>query len=484
MVRIGLGAIVIVVLAFPVVALAEVRPTKLVRISGSSPFADCPTASPSVLGAEDEPTIAAAGGKSKKVVVAWRQDGGGGTPVSDRAARSRDGGRSFGRPFGLPGLTSCEGGPERYVHATDPWLVTGPGSTLWFTGLSFTSENPGAVAVSRSLDGGASWSRVVYADEDDNPLEFDDKPTMIASPGNPDRAWVSWVKLSFLPPPLPSPQLNATAYVSRTNDGGANWSPPVVVTRRGVLAGGLEALFPTELDRLPDGRLALTTARTVPDIGPEGIPCLLGERCPGDVVFEAYGSNDSGMSWTGPERITRVRAAEPPIPGAGADDTRNALFSTAVTRDGALWLAFYELENDSSSAIRLWRSRDGGKSWQRRRDPDVGDRLRLVPQIASGRSGLGLLWRETIGRRPGWVRWRFAYSKRGRSWEEVGISEPTDVRPRPGTPEGRALFLGHYFGLAPAGRDFLVGVALGPPQAKQGPTDIFASRVRVRGRSR
>jgi hypothetical protein len=102
-----------------------------------------------------------------------------------------------------------------------------------------------------------------------------------------------------------------------------------------------------------------------------------------------------------------------------------------------------------------------------------------MPQIAGGRGGLGLLWPETVPRRPGWIRWRFAHSERGRKWDEVGIGRPTDVRPGPGTAEGEALFLGDYFGLAPAGRDFLVGVALGEPQAKQGPTDIFVSRVRA-----
>jgi hypothetical protein len=404
--------------------------------------------------------------------------------VSDRAARSQDGGRSFGRSFGFPGLTACEDGPERYVHATDPWLARGPGSTLWFTALSFTSGNPGAVAVSRSLNGGGNWSRVVFVDEDDNSFEFDDKPTLIGSPHDPDRAWVSWVKLNFLPPPLPSTQLRATAYVSRTDDGGATWSAPVAAAQGGVLTGGLEAVFPTEIDRLPDGRLVLTTARTVPDIGPEGIPCLLAEPCPGEVVFEASTSDDGGRSWSGPATITRVRAAETSIPGAGPDDTRNGLFSTAVTRDGAIWLAFFELESEWSSAIRLWRSRDGGRSWQSRPDPMVGRRLRLIPQISGGRSGLGLLWPETIPSRPGWVRWRFAYSKHGRDWDEVGIGKPTDVRPQPGTPEGEALFLGDYFGLAPAARDFLVGLAFGSPQAKQGPTDIFVSRVRVTERAR
>ena len=395
MVRIGFGATAIVVLLFAAVAHAEVRPTKLVRVSGPSPFAGCSSASPSVPGAEDEPTIVAAGGKSKKAVVAWRQDGGGGPPVSTRAAASRNGGLSFGRPFEVPGLTACEGGPQRLVHATDPWLAQGPGSTVWFAALSFTNGNPGAIAVSRSSNGGARWSRVVFADEDDNALQFDDKPTIIGSPRNPDRAWVSWVKLNFLPPPLPSPQLYATAYVSRTDDGGSTWSPPVAAAAGGVLSGGLEGVFPSEIDRLPDGTLVLTVARSVPDIGPEGIPCLIGEQCPGNVVFDAYTSDDGGRSWSRPAMITRVRAARPSIPGAGPDDTRNSLFSTAVTRDGSLWLSFYELEGQSRSVIRLWRSRDGGRSWQRRPDPDVGGRLRLVPQIAGGKSGLALLWRET-----------------------------------------------------------------------------------------
>lgn len=480
-IRIGVGAVVVAVAFLCAgVAQAELRTTKLARASGASPYADCPSAAPLVPAAEDEPTIVASRRKPSRVVVAWRQDGGGYRPVSDRAARSRDGGRSFGETFGFEGLTACDGGPQRYVHGTDPWLAQGARNTLWFAGLPFTSGNPGAVGVSRSTDGGASWSPVVFADEDDSELEYDDKPTLVASPRNPDRAWVSWVKLSFLlPTDLPQPPLNATAYVSRTDDGGSTWSPPVAVIEGGILSSGLEALFPTEIDRLPGGRLVLTVGRFVPDIGPEGIPCALGENCPGDVVFEAYGSDDGGLSWSPSGTVGRARLSEPPIPGAGGDDNRNLLFSTAVTPDGALWLTAYELDGESSSTIRLWRSPDGGRSWQSLPDPQVGRGLRLLPQITGGKSGLALLWRETIPDRPGWVRWRFAHSKNGRKWEEIGIGKPTDVRPQPNTPAGRALFLGHYFGLASAARDFLVGVSLGPPQARQGPTDVFVTRVRV-----
>lgn len=483
--RIAFGGIFVVVLSLCVgVARAELRSTDLVGVSGATSYANCSSGQSGVSGAEDEPTIVAVPGNPKRVVVAWRQDGGGLPPISDRAARSRDGGISFGRSFGFPGLTVCDGGPERYVHATDPWLAPGARRTLWFAGLSFTSGNPGGVGVSRSLDGGATWSPVVFADEDDTENEFDDKPTLVGSRGNPDRAWLSWVKIEFLPPPLPSPPLNATAYVSRTDDGGSTWSPPVVVAEGGLLSSGLEALFPTEIDLLPGGRLALTASRFVPDVGPAGIPCALGENCPGDVVFESYGSVDGGLTWSGPVRIARIPQVEPPIPGAGPDETRNSLFSTAVTRDGALLLTAYELEGDSSSKIRLWRSRDGGRSWQDLHAPDVGRGLRLLPQIAAGRGGVALLWRETIPRRPGWVRWRFAHSRRGRNWEEIAIGKPTDVRPHGDTPEGEALFLGDYFGLAPAARDFLVGVTLGPPQATEGPSDVFATRVRVVDRGR
>ena len=455
---------------------------KAIRASGPTPYRDGCVPGGKATGLESEPSIVAGRGDPRTVVVAWRQDADpagnmeGGLPLTDNGAVSH--GRGF-RQFAFPGLSACDGGPTRYVGATDPWLAAGPRRTFWFAGLAFTAGNPGAVAVSRSTDGGESWSRSVLVDEDADDSEYDDKESIVADPVNPDRAWVAWAKFRRLPSQIPSPNLDTTFYVSRTDDGGRTWSPRVAVAYGGLLAGRVESAFPAQIVRLASGALVLVTAAVVPDITPSNlIPCFTdAPDCTGTVRLAASRSVDGGATWSAAAPIGSTRYLSPEIPGAGESEAANYLFSAAAGPDGRLWVTTAEATGPASTRILLYRSPDAGRSW-RRDTPTLGAGLRLLPHVAASPSGTVLLWHQTVAGRPGFVQWRFASSPDGRRWTERPLAPPTDVHPPKGGDPAESLFLGHYFGLAPAGRDFVAAFTQGPPQAAHGPSDVFVTRLR------
>ena len=75
----------------------------------------------------------------------------------------------------------------------------------------------------------------------------------------------------------------------------------------------------------------------------------------------------------------------------------------------------------------------------------------------------------------------FASSKdRGASWSQIHVAGPTDLRSGALARQNR---FGEYQGLAPIGREGFAAIfTLASPQATDGPTDIFFSRI-ARGRS-
>lgn len=160
---------------------------------------------------EIEPWLAINPVDRRNLIAGWQQD-----RWSDGGARallsaySADGGSSWTR-VRLPRISKCDRGP--WIRSTDPWVDFGPGGTAYFMTLAFENapptggDGPNAMIVSRSLNGGRTWSGPITLIEDNDPRFFNDKNTLTADPTDARYAYAVWGRLENLElggPGLPS----------------------------------------------------------------------------------------------------------------------------------------------------------------------------------------------------------------------------------------------------------------------------------------
>ena len=190
-------------------------------------------------GAEVEPWVAFRGAYG---VASWQQDrwdngGSNGLPV----AITHDGGMTWTIPSNQPPFTcSAAGAPPNsrdangtiFERASDPWTdISADGSTAYAMGLVFDGTDfINGMAVSRSTDGGNTWSPAKMLIRDTSATVLDDKNSLTADPGIAANAYAVWDRLVF-----PSGRASPTAaenaigfrgpiWFSKTTDFGANWS--------------------------------------------------------------------------------------------------------------------------------------------------------------------------------------------------------------------------------------------------------------------
>jgi hypothetical protein len=122
----------------------------------------------------------------------------------------------------------------------DPVLGCTSASTFYYTSLAadtapnFTSFTSG-ISVSRSTDGGTSFSRTVMAANKDAETHFLDKPWMAVDPGPTSSAGDDIIQVTYTDfdfslsnPSCPNQVRTAIEYV-RSTDGGATWSAPLAI---------------------------------------------------------------------------------------------------------------------------------------------------------------------------------------------------------------------------------------------------------------
>ncbi len=182
------------------------------------------------------------------IVGSWQQDrwsNGGSRGLV--AGVSYDGGSSWAITP-ISGVTVCTGG--RFLRASDPWLSFGPTGELYHASLVFhTDTTPSglahrAVLVSKSTDGGTTWSTPTAVVDSTDAQVFDDKEAITADPTDAALVYVVWDRIrtgaaadfvirepqSVLTDNLALPraaalsaELAAPAYFARSLDGGQTW---------------------------------------------------------------------------------------------------------------------------------------------------------------------------------------------------------------------------------------------------------------------
>src|SRR5262245_1096948 len=223
----------------------------LVQVSGPiSPFADSPTGQPGInyFNAEVEPWIAVDPTNPDHLVGSWQQDRwSSGGARGFVAAASFDGGSSWQQVV-IPGLTVGSGGT--FQGGADTWLSFAPNGDLHQICITASFNNSGnladdAIQISKSTDGGLTWSNPIRVTESKNTGKFHDKPSITADPTDSDRVYAAWTETSG------NRMVNARAKGVQTVDGGQAWPTPQTIHN----SQGQDANAGHQIIVLPDGTL-------------------------------------------------------------------------------------------------------------------------------------------------------------------------------------------------------------------------------------
>ncbi len=299
-------------------------------INGTSVF----TCNPGKGAAQNETTIAASG----STLVAGANDYRLYEPSENRYDasggfyRSADGGRTWSAGF-LPGLVRGNtAAPGPYESAGDPAVAAGPKGTFWYANIAFDrSDLANAIAVSRSTDGGKTWSThyVVQTSATAGKRIFNDKDWIAADPSDPTgkTAYVAWTLFK---------NHSSAIVISKTTDGGLTWSVPKEVS----------SLFTND----------------------QGVTVVVGNTGTVYVTFEAFtGSGDAvafAVSHNGGTTFTTrllapINDIPSPLPGATFRDDS----FPALALDGSTLHVVWSNWNGTDADVVYLRSTNGGTTW-------------------------------------------------------------------------------------------------------------------------
>jgi uncharacterized protein DUF5648 len=459
------------------VAMCTPRATRgdsQVRVTAQSPFAPGCDQSFSVgvlyPGAEVEPQVAIDPRDASHLIGVFQQD-----RWSDGGARglrtgySFDGGLTWSlaqAPFSrCTGGNSANGGD--YARASDPWVTIGPDGIAYqiaiaFNGATFAAGSSSAVLVSRSLDGGRTWSTATTLIRD-GAEPFDDKESITADPRVAGHAYATWDRLEQ--------NAHGPAWFSRTTDGGASWE----AARPIYDPGGRNQTL--------NNQIVVASSGTLYDFFTEF------DTGQNDVVtthLALVRSTDRGVTWSAPIRIADARAV-------GTHDPQNL---TRELRDGAnlgsfaggpngVLVAVWQDSRFSGGArdgIAFARSIDGGNTWSTPVQINaVPGTQALLPAVTVRPDGvIGVLYYDMRNDTPdpatllvdAWL----ATSSDGVTWSEHHVAGPFDFNTAPVADSG--LFIGDYQGLASANGEFAAFFARTNADLANR-TDVFAAAFRA-----
>src|SRR5437870_852427 len=304
----------------------------LVQVSGTSPFAGCtaddvagqiardPTGQRKVyLNSEVEPWVDVNPTNPNNIVAFWQQD-----RWSDGGSRglvagvSLNGGVSWTSVV-IPGISQCSGGS--LPRATDPWLSFAPDGTVHQISLALDIDPPAnrpggngrnALLVSRSTNGGLTWTAPITLIEDENPRFLNDKQSITADPTDPHLVYAVTD-----PTALANGASTRMLRVTLTLTGHRSLRESGV-----AVSGALEPSTGNLYGVWQDSR-------------------FIGFRFD-EVAFSM--STDGGLTWSTP-----IKVSQTPVDTTNPLRAQAFLPSVAVTADGTIVVTYYDFRNDGSS---------------------------------------------------------------------------------------------------------------------------------------
>ena len=440
-----------------------------VRVSGLTPFA--PGCQETGIGgtlyasAEVEPSVAVNPLDAANLVGVWQQDrwsSGGARGLLTGA--SFDGGQTWSTR--MAAFSRCAGGtPENggdYERASDPWVSFAPDGTAYqiavaFTGDNFVTDSVNAILVSRSADGGRSWSNPATLIRDGSAF-FNDKESITADPTDARYVYAVWDRLAL--------SGNGPTWFGRTADGGRTWE----AARPIFDPGPRNQTLNNQIVVLPDGTLVNFCTRIVTAANGSARASLVVMRSP-----------DKGVTWSAPIEIVAVQAlgARDPETGALIRDGAN-LGSIAAGRDGTLAVVWQDgrFSGGTIDGIAFSRSTDGGLTWSApvriNAAPDVQAFVPTVHVRSDGTIGVTHydLRNNTNDRATLPTDYWLLYSNDGATWRETHVSGPFDFAV---APNARGLFVGDYQALTSIGNVFVPFYGQTNTGNTSNRTDIFVS---------
>lgn len=363
-------------------------------LSGASPFsAECGPED-KYRGQEYEPSGAANPSNRDHLIATWTQDYNLGT----MAAASVDGGITW-TTTPIPNVTRCTGGTFDWTF--DGRAAIGPDGIAYVAGVrapcvseDCVSVKPLQVFVSRSEDGGLTWSEQPAVVAEAGVMDY---TSIAADPSTAGAVNVAWS------------EGGQATYFARSTDGGLTWSNPRpirVASKAGVL--GL-----SELIVLENGNLVLVhtdlDANTVAGTG-----------LAGSASVSVVHSEDHGASWSEPRTLLEL-PGESDVAAAGAG------------QGGSAYIAVRTPTNHANFAISLLTSNDGGKTWS---DPvliPTSDNDAFGPRVAvAADRTIGVTYLDHRNDVPGDGQtttnvWLAHSHDGGKSWSESRVGEPFDA---------------------------------------------------------
>ncbi len=356
--------------------------------------------------------------------------------VGNGYAVSRDGGLTWTRGL-VPALTTASGG--RFNRATDPVAGAGPQGELYLQALASVSGAfaTAAVVVSRSIDGGTTWSAPATVFESTSSLLGPDKNWLAVNDyaGTPTAGrlvstWSNFIRNTT------GATLGIPLVASVSDDRGVTWSSPVELTPQGSLHQGTQPVF------LPDGTLAVVY---IAFLDPNNVSRF---------SIHCQHSPDGGRTF--PRAASTIVAA---VAGWDDPELRDGVFlpSAAVARQTGEIFVTYTAVVGGSPRVMVTKSADRGATWTApvvASDQPAGVSV-MNPAVAASPDGrtVSVFFidkRDAPGGR-GFVDHYAALSfDGGATWQpNLRLSEmSSDIRF--GAATSRGIMLGDYLGLAPA----------------------------------
>ena len=365
--RILIFTIVIALMSVQSVSASSFTVTPLTVISGPSPFAGCTVGARGTSGetlyenSEEEPWVAVNPANPNNIIAVWQQDrwsNGGARGLV--AGVTHDGGSTWTRTWAH--FSTCSGGTVAnggdFDRASDPWVTFSPNGHAYQISLSVSADQTtSAILVSKSTNGGDTWSEPTTLIRETSSFNFNDKESITADPTDSNFVYAVWDRSRK---PGENASINAghsfafrgDAIFSRTTNGGVTWEAPrqILPTNANLFTSGNQIVV------LPDGTLV--------DVFGLG----QGSGNQGSLnpfTNSLVRSTDKGLTWS---RVIDISTDQ----GLGAVDpdtgrrirAEGGIPEIAVDRNnGNLYVVWQDSRFSGVDEIALSRSTDGGLTW-------------------------------------------------------------------------------------------------------------------------
>ncbi len=454
----------------------------LVEVSNPDPLATCP---PGPLGANvaTEPQIAVNPTNPNNIVAEWIDDGAAGLV----AGVTFDGGKSW-KNLAIPGISQCTGGTE--TQGWDPWVSFAPNGNLYSIGIAGGLKGTGQLLVSKSTDGGLTWSNPIQVNSPGNsgtgygPVK-DDKPSITADPTNPNYIYATWAEFNNSNPLKAN---SAQTMFASSTDGGQSWQPEQPIHT----APGTDFNWGNQIVVLPNG--TLIDAFTEGDINNNK-----------PITLTLLRSTDHGQTWSAPisaivQQPLVVAHSSPPNavitdPNTGQSVEAHPMFDSVAVdpASGNLYAVWLDgrFSNSQINSIAFSMSSDGGFTWsnpiqvnQTPTNLPLSDQQAWNPTVPVSANGTVAVtyydFRSNTGTGGAltdyWMAFAPAPATNPSSWSEIRLTNTSfNLEQAPTRFDGDFL-LGDYEGLAAAGNGFVA--VWGMPDGSSTPQEsVFFRRA-------